>query len=204
MKLSKRGEYGMRTLINLGIAREVGRDVVAASDLANVDNLPLKFVEQILADFRHAGIVGTKRGKFGGYFLQKPANEIKMGDMVRLLDGMLAPIPCASEAFYQPCTCADEDHCGLRMLMIDVRNAVSNILDRYTLGDVVEVTLRKLRRDKLPIPFAPVLTPNPTTSPGETPRRHADPEGGFLAILKEIPAKKAGVSKKTDKTRIAK
>ncbi|MEQ1840135.1 MAG: Rrf2 family transcriptional regulator [Verrucomicrobiales bacterium] len=204
MKLSKRGEYGMRTLINLGIAREVGRDVVAASDLANVDNLPLKFVEQILADFRHAGIVGTKRGKFGGYFLQKPANEIKMGDMVRLLDGMLAPIPCASEAFYQPCTCADEDHCGLRMLMIDVRNAISNILDRYTLGDVVEVTLRKLRRDKLPIPFAPVLTPNPTTSPGEAPRRHADPEGGFLAILKEIPAKRAGASKKTDKAKIAK
>ena len=77
-----------------------------------------------------------------------------MGDMVRLLDGMLAPIPCASESFYQKCTCADEDHCGLRMLMIDVRNAVSNILDRYTLGDVVEVTLRKLRRDGLPIPFA--------------------------------------------------
>lgn len=203
MKLSKRGEYGMRTLINLGIAREVGREVVAASDLASVDNLPLKFVEQILADFRHAGIVGTKRGKFGGYFLQKPAEEIKMGDMVRLLDGMLAPIPCASEAFYQPCTCADEDHCGLRMLMIDVRNAISNILDRYTLGDVVEVTLRKLRRDKLPIPFAPVIATDLSSgSPGQ--KRRADPEGGFLAILKEIPAKKVIVPNKATKARTTK
>lgn len=202
MKLSKRGEYGMRTLINLGIAREVGREVVAASDLASVDNLPLKFVEQILADFRHAGIVGTKRGKFGGYFLQKPAGEIKMGDMVRLLDGMLAPIPCASESFYQPCTCADEDHCGLRMLMIDVRNAVSNILDRYTLGDVVEVTLRKLRRDKLPIPFTPVaaLVPSPSN---KSPRRHADPEGGFLALLKDMSPKPAASVKKSAKPKVA-
>lgn len=188
MKLSKRGEYGMRTLINLGIAREVGREVLSASDLSSEDNLPLKFVEQILADFRHAGIIGTKRGKFGGYFLQKDPAEIKMGDMVRLLDGMLAPIPCASESFYQPCTCADEDHCGLRMLMIDVRNAVSNILDRYTLADVVEVTLRKMRRDKTPIPFAPV---DPGAGAGKpAPVRRPMPEDGFLAML--AGAKPAG------------
>lgn len=181
MKLSKRGEYGLRTLINLGIAREVGRQVLSASDLSTEDNLPLKFVEQILADFRHAGIVATKRGKFGGYFLAKDPAEIKMGDMVRLLDGMLAPIPCASEAFYQPCTCADEDHCGLRMLMVDVRNAVSNILDRYTLQDVVDVTLRKLRRDKAPIPFAAEDEKDDKLS--ETERRRPDPAQGFLAML---------------------
>jgi Rrf2 family protein len=181
MKLSKRGEYGMRTLINLGIAREVGRELLSASDLSNEDNLPLKFVEQILADFRHAGIIATKRGKFGGYYLDKDPAEIKMGDMVRLLDGMLAPIPCASESFYQPCTCADEDHCGLRMLMIDVRNAVSNILDRYTLADVVEVTLRKMRRDKMPIPFAPA---HPAGSDAKkSVSRRLDPEDGFLAML---------------------
>lgn len=170
----------MRTLINLGIAREVGREVLSASDLSAADNLPLKFVEQILADFRHAGIIATKRGKFGGYYLQKDPSEIKMGDMVRLLDGMLAPIPCASESFYQPCTCADEDHCGLRMLMIDVRNAVANILDRYTLADVVEVTLRKMRRDKAPIPFA---IDGHKEVPGGPERRRPDPEQGFLAIL---------------------
>ena len=101
--------------------------------------------------------------------------------MVRLLDGMLAPIPCASESFYQPCTCADEDHCGLRMLMIDVRNAVSNILDRYTLADVVEVTLRKMRRDKTPIPFTPVAAA--TDADKKSVSRRLDPEDGFLAIL---------------------
>lgn len=170
----------MRTLINLGIAREVGRDVLSASDLSAEDNLPLKFVEQILADFRHAGIVATKRGKFGGYYLQKDPAQIKMGDMVRLLDGMLAPIPCASEAFYQPCTCADEAHCGLRMLMIDVRNAISNILDRYTLADVVEVTLRKMRRDKAPIPYA--VAPAKKDDAKPSPRR-TDPKDGFLALL---------------------
>ncbi len=170
----------MRTLINLGIAREVGRDVLSASDLSAEDNLPLKFVEQILADFRHAGIVATKRGKFGGYYLQKDPAQIKMGDMVRLLDGMLAPIPCASEAFYQPCTCSDEAHCGLRMLMIDVRNAISNILDRYTLADVVEVTLRKMRRDKAPIPYA--VAPAKKDEPKPSPRR-TDPKDGFLALL---------------------
>lgn len=185
MKLSKRGEYGMRTLIYLGIAREVGREVLSASDLSSEDNLPLKFVERILSDFRHAGIIGTKRGKFGGYFLLKDPADIKMGDMVRLLDGMLAPIPCASEAFYQPCTCSDEDHCGLRMLMIDVRNAISNILDRYTLADVVEVTLRKMHRDKTPIPFAVVESVLVGNRPA-VPRRPV-PEEGFLAMLAGHP-----------------
>ena len=194
MKLSKRGEYGMRTLINLGIAREVGREVLSASDLSSEDNLPLKFVEQILADFRHAGIIATKRGKFGGYYLHKDPAEIKMGDMVRLLDGMLAPIPCASESFYQPCTCADEDHCGLRMLMIDVRNAVSNIL-----ADVVEVTLRKMRRDKTPIPFAPAAIGEEKDKKSIS--RRLAPEDGFLAILTGAkprgrpPKKKTSVGK---------
>ncbi len=184
----------MRTLINLGIAREVGREVLSASDLSAEDNLPLKFVEQILADFRHAGIVATKRGKFGGYFLQKDPAQIKMGDMVRLLDGMLAPIPCASEAFYQPCTCADEAHCGLRMLMIDVRNAISNILDRYTLADVVEVTLRKMRRDKAPIPFA--IAPPKKEESKPVPRR-SDPKDGFLAILTGETPRARSPKKKT-------
>ncbi|MBL9153364.1 MAG: Rrf2 family transcriptional regulator [Verrucomicrobiales bacterium] len=187
MKLSKRGEYGLRTLIKLGMAHEVGRDLVSASELAQLERLPLKFVEQILADLRQEGIVGTKRGKYGGYFLETPPSEIKIGRVIRLLDGMLAPIPCASEAFYQPCTCEDEAHCGLRMLMIDVRNAVANILDRYSLAQVVEVTLRKLRRDNLPIPFVEPSSVDPTGLPPKQPpeKRHADPAEGFLALLTE-------------------
>jgi DNA-binding IscR family transcriptional regulator len=72
-----------------------------------------------------------------------------IGDVVRKLDGPLAPIPCVSQNFYERCTCPDETHCGLRMLMLDVRNAIASILDKYSLAQTVEVTLRKMRRDGL-------------------------------------------------------
>ena len=101
------------------------------------------------------GLVSSARGKFGGYRLAKPAKSITIGSVVRLIDGPLAPIGCVSQSAYEKCTCPDEAHCGLRMLMLDVRNAIAGILDRYTLADVVEVTLRKLRRDNVPLPFSP-------------------------------------------------
>ena len=77
-----------------------------------------------------------------------------MGQIVRLIDGPLAPIGCVSQTRYERCTCPDEEHCGLRMLMLDVRNSIADIMDRYTLAQIVEITLRKLRRDSLPVPFA--------------------------------------------------
>lgn len=147
MNISKRAEYGLRAVINLGIAQELGHDRVTAGDLARADNLPLKFLEQILIQLREAGYVETQRGKGGGYFIGMSMDKIKMGDLVRLLDGPLAPIGCASKSAYTPCSCPDETHCGLRMLMIDVRNAIAGILDRYSLHNVVEVSLRKMRRD---------------------------------------------------------
>jgi Rrf2 family protein len=154
MKLSKRGEYALRSLINLGIAAEVGQSLLRVSELAASEKLPIKFLEQILQDLKDAGFVKSERGKFGGYRLAKATREIRIGDVVRLIDGPLAPIGCVSQSAYEKCTCPDEAHCGLRMLMLDVRNAIAGILDRYTLADVVEVTLRKLRRDGLPLPFA--------------------------------------------------
>ena len=84
-------------------------------------------------------------------------DKIIIGNVVRLIDGPLAPISCASVTAYHPCTCPDEEHCGLRLLMVDVRNAIARILDNYSLADLVEVTLRKYRRDKVPIPFMEVL-----------------------------------------------
>jgi Rrf2 family protein len=154
MHLTKKGEYALRALINLGIAQEVGRTHVSVSELTGLSMLPLKYVEQILHQLRLAGYVDTRRGKYGGYFLRKPMKEIKIGEIVRLLDGPLAPISCASQTAYAPCSCPDEAHCGLRMLMVDVRNAIANILDRYSLAEVVEVTMRRMRRDKVPLPFA--------------------------------------------------
>lgn len=153
MNLSKRGEYALRALINLGIARELGRPLLQVRELAEHENMPVKFLEQILAQLKSAGYLGTRRGKRGGYFLRRPNRKIAIGAVVRLIDGPLAPIPCASRTAYAACSCPDENHCGLRILMIDVRNAIANILDRHTLADIVEVTLRKLRRDKVPLPF---------------------------------------------------
>lgn len=154
MKLSKKGEYALRSLINLGIAAEVGRSLLQVSALAAHEQLPVKFLEQILQSLKEAGLVKSARGKFGGYRLGKPMREITIGEVVRLVDGPLAPIGCVSQSAYSKCSCPDEEHCGLRMLMLDVRNAIAGILDRYTLADVVEVTLRKLRRNGLPLPFA--------------------------------------------------
>jgi Rrf2 family protein len=156
MKLSKKGEYALRSLINLGIAAEMQRKLVQVSELAESEQLPVKFLEQILQALKEAGIVESQRGKFGGYRLGRPAKKIFIGEVVRLIDGPLAPIGCVSHSAYEPCTCPDEAHCGLRMLMLDVRNAIADILDRYTLADVVEITLRKMRRDSVSLPFSSI------------------------------------------------
>jgi Rrf2 family protein len=153
MRLTKRGEYALRALIDLGIARESGRPIVQIPEIAEKENIPIKFLEAILVQLKEEGYLDSKRGKQGGYFLARPMNTISMGDVVRKLDGPLAPIPCVSQNFYQRCSCPDEQHCGLRMLMLDVRNAIANILDRYTLAQTVEVTLRQFRRDGVAIPF---------------------------------------------------
>ncbi|GAA5481606.1 RrF2 family transcriptional regulator [Haloferula sargassicola] len=183
MNLSKKAEYALRATIHLGIAGELGLATVSGVELAEANQLPLKFIERILQELRNEGIVETKRGKMGGYALAVPAESVRIGDLVRLMDGRLAPICCASEGAYQRCTCPDEDHCGLRMLMIDVRNAIAGILDRYTLAQVVEVTLRKMRRDGVAPPFARLTQDfEPTTSS----KRRADPADGFLAGLSQL------------------
>lgn len=188
MKLTKKGEYALRTLIQLGIAARMGRDVVSVSELAEHENLPYKFIENILQELRKDGYVESKRGKEGGCRLAKPMKDITIGEVVRLIDGRLAPIGCASETDYEKCTCPDEVHCGLRMLMIDVRNAIAQILDRYTLEDIVSVTIGKMQRDGIDLPFEP--EPDKGIQ-GKGSRRitkpqrvkHADPLDGFLALV---------------------
>lgn len=157
MKISKRGEYALRALIDLGIAQELGCELVQISELARQERLPVKFLEQILSQLKEAGYVESRRGKLGGYFLAKPMKKIKFGSVIRLIDGPLAPIACVSQTAYERCTCPDEEHCGLHMLMLDVRNSIAAILDRYSLADTVELSLRKLRRDRMPLPFLGVL-----------------------------------------------
>ncbi|MFC5457729.1 RrF2 family transcriptional regulator [Prosthecobacter fluviatilis] len=178
MRLTKRGEYALRTMIRLGIAERQNEGVISVSTLAEQEHLPFKFLEAILFELRNAGYVESQRGKYGGTRLAKPMKSIKMGEIVRLIDGKLAPIGCASETEYEKCTCPDETHCGLRMLMIDVRNAIANILDRYTLENVVEVTLRKQEQ-------CATQPKKKAREKGSTRARHADPSDGFLAVLLE-------------------
>jgi Rrf2 family protein len=163
MRISKRCEYALRALIDLGIARELGRDVLPVSRLAASEKIPARFLEQILAQLKAARYLRSVRGKRGGYGLRRPLASIVLGDVVRLMDGPLAPIPCVSQSAAQSCSCPDENHCGLRIVMMDVRTAISGILDRYTLANVVEVTLRKIRRDGVP---APVLEGMGLSPPG--------------------------------------
>lgn len=184
MNLSKKAEYGLRAMIDLGIAQSLDYEVVPLSELAEAENLPIKFLEQIMLQLRREGYVATRRGKSGGYYVAHELSSIKVGELVRLLDGPLAPISCASQTAYECCTCPDEEHCGLRMLMIDVRNAVSNILDRYSLQDVVEVTLRKIRRTGADNYF---MRMKDRSQSRQTRANPADPKDGFLAELFSEP-----------------
>jgi DNA-binding IscR family transcriptional regulator len=125
------------------------------------------------------------RGKLGGAKLLCDPATTKMGELIRFLDGKLAPIGCASETAYEPCSCPDPDHCGLRMIMIDVRNAIAGILDRYSLADVISVTMRKMERDGLMpalVPAAAAAKAKPKLTPPAL-ARFAKPGDGFLAGL---------------------
>jgi Rrf2 family protein len=181
MNLSKRGEYGLRAMIDLSIARELGRDLVQLSELAESEKIPVKFLEQILLALKQGGFLDSVRGKYGGYRLARPAKEIFTGQVVRYLDGPIAPIGCVSQTAYERCSCPDEAHCGLRMLMLDVRNAIANVVDRYTLADVVEVTLRKMRSNHINLPFA--IKPRGKTSSAKSVALPAPGETGLGEFL---------------------
>ena len=134
MRLSKRSEYGLRALQDL--AGQHGQGPIHTGDLAEKNRIPLKFLEQILLTLKNAGIVRSRRGPQGGYYLARDPREITLGAVVRILDGPLAPISCASRTAYEPCSCPDESTCGLRRVMLQVRDGVADIMDHTTLADV--------------------------------------------------------------------
>lgn len=135
MKLSKRGEYGLKALIDLASQAEPTA-VTQIKDIAARQQIPVKFLEQILLTLKNAGLLRSRAGVGGGYYLAKAPDEITLGQVVRTLDGPLAPIPCVSQTAYERCVCDDEATCGLRLTMLDVRNAIADILDQTTLADV--------------------------------------------------------------------
>lgn len=134
MRLSARSQYGLRALIDL--VRHASEGPIPLAVLAARNNLPPKFLEQILAVLKHAGLVRTTLGAHGGYTLAADPQSVSIGRVIRLLDGALAPLPCVSLRYYEPCTCPDEASCALRDIMIDVRDALLAVLDRETLADL--------------------------------------------------------------------
>ena len=139
MRLSKRGEYGLRAAIHLANAQKYSPDLlVQIKDISVQEQIPIKYLEQILLALKNAGLLHSKLGVGGGYYLAKAPEHISLGQIIRVLDGPLAPIRCVSQMAYEPCGCPDEETCGLRMVMGDVRDAIANILDETSLADVTE------------------------------------------------------------------
>ena len=136
MKLSTRGEYALRALLVLGL--QYSDSVVTVQAVAEAQNIPKRFLEQILNDLRSAGVVQSKRGVAGGYRLARRPEQIKLSSVLRQIEGMLAPLGCVSEFFYEKCSCPDEGRCPIRSVMKEVRDAVVEIMDRVTVADLCE------------------------------------------------------------------
>ena len=134
MRLSRRSEYGLRALTDL--VRSGPNATVPLATLARRNNLPPKFLEQIMATLKRGGIVGTTLGARGGYAMASDPALISIGRVIRLLDGALAPLTCVSLRFYGTCSCPDEATCALRDVMLDVRDATLAILDAQSLADL--------------------------------------------------------------------
>ncbi len=142
--LSMKAKYGIRAMMVL--AANQGK-MLPSKAIAKEADAPMKFLESILLEMRNQGLVESKRGIFGGYFLGKPSKDIMLGEIIRTMDGMLAPIHCASTTSYQKCDdCADENTCAIRHAMIEVRNAISDVLDNKTLADMVKNQTKKQKK----------------------------------------------------------
>jgi Rrf2 family protein len=134
MKLSLRGEYALRAMVVLGLNH--GQNVVKIQAISKQQNIPKRFLEQILNDLRSAGVVESKRGIAGGYRLSKLPEEISLAFVIRHFEGALAPVKCVSEKYYAKCTCPDESKCGIRSVMKDVREAIVKILEGVTVAEL--------------------------------------------------------------------
>jgi Rrf2 family protein len=136
MKLSLRGEYALRALLVLGLNYE--QPVVRIQTISEQQNIPKRFLEQILNDLKSAGIVQSKRGVAGGYRLARRPEEITLAAVVRHIEGPLAPVSCVSERFYEKCSCPDESRCAIRSVMKEIRDAVVKIAERVTIAELCE------------------------------------------------------------------
>jgi Rrf2 family protein len=134
--LTAKGKYGLKALVHLSSLPK--GETAQSVDIAEANSIPKKFLDAILGDLRNAGVVHSKKGPGGGYMLARAPGEIKVGLVIRTLDGPLAPIGCASRTAYQPCQdCDDVKTCAVRLTMVKVRDAMADILDRLTIADML-------------------------------------------------------------------
>jgi Rrf2 family protein len=133
--LSKKSQYAFKALTYL--AEKFNEGPVLISEISKKKKIPLKFLENILLELKKAGILESKKGKGGGYFLKMEPSKIKAANVIRLVNGPIAMLPCVSLYFYERCKNCDEKHCGLHDMMIEVRDASLNILENRTLKDLL-------------------------------------------------------------------
>jgi Rrf2 family protein len=135
--LSHKSKYALKAMMVL--AKEYGQGPVLIAEIAQRAGIPRKFLEIILLALRNRGMVQSKKGKGGGYFLGRPPQKVSLGEILRDIDGPLAPVSCVSQIAYARCAdCPDERACGVRMAMKEVRDATASILDSTTLADVLQ------------------------------------------------------------------
>ncbi|CAA9322965.1 MAG: Rrf2 family transcriptional regulator [uncultured Cytophagales bacterium] len=137
--LSKKAKYALKALFALAQDNVNGQKSMLIAEIARQERIPKKFLEAILLDLKNDGILYSKRGKTGGYALRKTPDQISVGQVIRVIDGPLALIPCASQSAYVPCEeCVDVETCAIRLTMRKVRDATASILDSTTLADALK------------------------------------------------------------------
>lgn len=133
--LTAKAKYGLKAMVHLA-GLPPGRSALIA-EIATKHGIPKKFLDAILNELRQAGLLASKPGRGGGYMLATPAEQIIVGDIIRKLDGPLAAVPCVSRNFYARCQdCSSEEDCKVRLLMLEAREALAQVLDRVTLADM--------------------------------------------------------------------
>ena len=136
--LSHKTKYALKALFVM--SEEYGRGPLLISEIAERGNIPKRFLELILLELKNYGILRSKKGKGGGYILSKPPDEVSVGHLIRMLEGPLAPLPCASKTAYEKCEdCPDEKTCGVRLLMKQVRDKTAAIFDSTSVADMLEL-----------------------------------------------------------------
>lgn len=135
--LSKKTKYAINALLYL--AKAEGKHPIPTRQIAAEQKIPYKFLEGILLDMKHAGLVMSQQGKFGGYRLNRPTNEINLADVMRLFDGAVALLPCVTHKYYKRCEeCTDEVTCGIRQVFLEIRNETVDRLKSASLEEIIK------------------------------------------------------------------